>query len=113
MEKRRSARTAILDPNILRGKDSGVDYDADALTVLILFCRYDGSRSALVRLYIRGVRFREVKSRRERQIMSNANRRFLKALCHRGLLMYQGDESEPHRSCRILRAGYCERYGTK
>lgn len=110
MEKRRAARTAVMDPNILRGKDVNVDHDADALTVLVLFSRYDGPRHALVRLYIRGVRFRDIKRGRERRLMSNANRRFLVALCCRGLLVYQGDNSEPHRSCHILKAGMCKRF---
>ena len=113
MERRCSARSPIIDPNILRGKDSGEDYGADALTVLILFSRYDGSRRALVRLYIRGVRFRDIKNKREYRIISNANRRFLAALCCRGLLAYQGDESEPHRNCRMLKAGTCPRFDQK
>ena len=110
LEKRRSPRCAILDPNVLRGKVAGEDYDADALTVLILFCRFDGKRNSLTKLYIHRVRFREIKNNRDRSVASHANRRFLKQLCCRGLLAFQGGRNEPHRSCRAFQAGECYRF---
>lgn len=110
MERRRCPRSPIVDPNMLKGETPGEDYGADALTVLVLFCRFDGSRRALTKLYLRRVRFREIKSRRDRDIVARANRRFLEALCCRGLIEYQGDDHEPHRSCRLLKAGTCPRF---
>jgi hypothetical protein len=112
LERKRAVKSACMDPNVLFGADTD-DPDADALTVLILFSRYDGSRRALTRLYIRRVRFREIKSRRDRQIASRAQMRFLRALCHRGLIEFQGDAHEPHRSCRMLASGRCPRFDVK
>ena len=109
MEKRRSVKSVTMDPNVLWGRNTD-DPDADALTVLILFYRFDGYRRALTKLYLRHVRFREIKSRRDRDIVSRANRRFLQALCCRGLLEYQGNQNEPHRNCRMLLAGSCHRF---
>lgn len=110
LEKRRSARTAIMDPNVLKGVDSGKDYDADALTVLILFCRFDGPRRSLTKLYILRVRKKEIKNRRDHGVMSRANQRFIAELCCRGLLVFQGDRREPHRSCMMFQAGRCAKY---
>ena len=109
-ERKRSPRTPILDPNVLHGRPSGEDHDADALTVLILFCRFNGSRRALTKLYIHRARFKEIKNRHDRRVISHANRRFLKALCCRGLLIYQGDDKEPHRFCKRLKDGRCHRF---
>lgn len=111
-ERKRSVKSVCMDPNVLFGKDTD-DPDADALTVLILFSRYDGKRRSLSKLYIRRVRWKEIKNRRDRQIASRANMRFLMALCCRGLLEYQGDHREPHRSCRMLRSGRCHRFDLK
>jgi hypothetical protein len=111
-ERKRSVKSVCMDPNVLFGIDTD-DPDADALTVLMLFDRFDGRRRSLTRLYIRRVRWKEIKSRYERGIVSRAQMRFLSALCCRELIEYQGDNREPHRSCRMLKKGRCPRWDVK
>jgi len=110
MEKRGSPRCPILDPSVLRGNAAGEDFDADALTVLVLFCRFNGKRRSLTKLYLERVRIKNIKNYHARGVASNANRQFLTQLCCRGMLVFQGDRHEPHRSCRAFQAGQCSMY---
>lgn len=94
------------------GASAGMDPDADALTVLVVFCRVNGRR-ALSRLLIERVKMRDVRSREERRRLRHARERFARELCCRGLLEWQGERKAPHDKCRKLRAGTCPRFSAE
>lgn len=91
------------------GASSGEDPDADALTVLILFHRHNRKRW-LTRLLVQRERLKEIRADRDRRFAINTLNCFARALCCRGMLEFQGEKKEPHRSCRMFRHGKCPLY---
>ena len=79
------------------------DDDRDPLTVLLLFERYD-RRGALTRLYIRRDPIDSFRQGQERKRARAARAKFIRELCHRGLLKH------PRKGCRAnARGKYCPR----
>jgi len=104
-ERRRSPRSMI--PGI--GASSGEDPDADALMVLILFCRHN-KKNMLTRLLVNRETFKDIRGERDKALAYKTLNRFARALCCRGMLEFQGKKKEPHRSCRTYRQGKCALY---
>lgn len=75
--------------------------ERDALTVLILFCRYNAHRR-LTRLFIERQHINDFHGIERRRILA-ARDNFIRELCHRGLLAY------PRKHCRENIQGGCPR----
>jgi len=91
------------------GASSGEDPDADALMVLILFERHN-RRKMLTRILVEREPLKEIKGERDRKFAHNTLNIFARALCCRGMLEFQGEKKEPHRSCRMFHRGKCPLY---
>lgn len=94
------------------GASSGEDPDADALTVLILFSRHN-KKKLLTRLLVDRESIKEIRGERDKAMAYRVLHRFACALCCRGLLEFQGEKKEPHRSCRLYQRGKCPVYKTE
>jgi hypothetical protein len=105
-ERRRAAKAqgAMFDPPGRTGEDA----DALALTVDLLFARYD-RRRYLTRLFIERKQISDFPGR-ERHRARKARNHFVRELCHRGMLEFQGESKDPQKSCPAYVHGQCPRF---
>lgn len=104
----RGGSRGLYVPDEPHGATAGEDPGADALTVEILFARYD-RRGALTRLYFKRHTLDDFGGR-ERRLARKARNHFIRELCHRGLLAFQGDDKSPQKWCPGYVHGECPRF---